>query len=169
MGVAGGGHGIRIDIAHEERFRADWHQEYPAQLRSVDGAVFWSPLVPINEDLGPVRVCIGSHKDGLVPVHTSDPDHPEKSGAYGLVLQDRERRIARYPQVAPLMMPGDLLLMHFLTLHASGINVGKRARWSMQSRMFNFAEPTGRRHGWSGSFATGRDFRALHPSLVVSE
>jgi hypothetical protein len=166
-GIAAGGYGIRIDNPGEESFRADWHQEYPAQLRSVDGAVFWSPLVPIRAEMGPVRVGIGSHADGLVPVLTRDPDHPDKAGAYALILSDRAARVARYPEVAPLTNPGDLLIMDFLTLHASGHNVSDRSRWSMQSRLFNFKEPKGIAHGWSGSYAAGTDFRKIHPELVA--
>lgn len=165
-GVAAGGFGIRIDNPNEEVFRADWHQEYPAQLRSLDGVVFWSPLVPITEDMGPVKICVGSHLDGLVPVVTHDPDHPQKTGAYALVLADREKRVGRYAQVAPLTTPGDLLIMDFLTLHASGYNLAGRSRWSMQSRLFNFREVTGLGHGWKGSFATGVDFGSIHPELV---
>lgn len=167
VGVAGAGYGIRIDNPNEERFRADWHQEYPAQLRSVDGAVFWSPLVPVDESMGPVRLCVGSHVEGLIPVLTHDPDHPDKAGAYALILSDREQRTGRYPQIAPLMSPGDLLVMDFRTIHASGYNVGRRSRWSMQSRLFNFDDPTGRRIGWCGSFAAGQNFRTIHPELVV--
>lgn len=167
VGVAGGGYGIRIDNPGEERFRADWHQEYPAQLRSVDGAVFWSPLVSVEADMGPVRVCVGSQAEGLVPVLTCDPDHPDKAGAYGLTLSDRAERVARYPQIAPLTSPGDLLIMDFLTLHASGHNTSKRSRWSMQSRLFNFREPTGVKHGWKGSYAAGTDFATIHPELVA--
>lgn len=166
-GIAGGGYGIRIDNPGEERFRADWHQEYPAQLRSLDGAVFWSPLVSIEADMGPVRVCVGSQAEGLVPVLTRDPDHPDKAGAYGLVLSDRAARVARYPELAPLTHPGDLLIMDFLTLHASGHNTSRRSRWSMQSRLFNFREPTGVSHAWRGSYAAGTDFTTIHPELVA--
>jgi Phytanoyl-CoA dioxygenase (PhyH) len=166
-GLAAGGYGIRIDNPSEERFRADWHQEYPAQLRSLDGVVFWSPLVSVSEELGPVRFCIGSHRDGPVRVHTSDPDRPDKSGAYGLVLEDRDRRVARYPQIAPLSRPGDLILVDFLTLHASGVNRGQRSRWSMQFRYFNFNEATGIRNGWRGSYAAGVDFAKVHPELLA--
>jgi hypothetical protein len=167
IGIAGGGYGIRIDNPNEERFRADWHQEYPAQLRSVDGAVFWSPLVPVEEASGPVRICVGSHVEGLVPVITHDPKYPHKAGAYALVLSERERRVAKYRQIAPLMNPGDLLVMDFRTIHSSGYNHSSRSRWSMQSRLFNFNDPTGRRIGWSGSFASGQKFQAIHPELVV--
>ncbi len=167
VGIAGGGYGIRIDNPNEEQFKTDWHQEYPAQLRSLDGAVFWSPLVPVTKEMGPVNICVGSHLEGMVPVHTVDPDNPNKSGAYALILSDRENRISRYKQISPLMNPCDLLIMNFLTLHASGQNMGKRARWSMQSRLFNFREKTGLNHGWSGSYAAGKDFSKIHPELIV--
>jgi len=166
-GLAAGGYGIRIDNPSEERFRADWHQEYPAQLRSLDGVVFWSPLVPVDHDLGPVRFCPGSHRDGPVRVHLRDPANPVKTGAYALTLENRDARVARYPQVAPLCRPGDLILVDFLTLHASGVNHALRSRWSMQFRYFNFHEPTGVRIGWRGSYAAGVDFSTLHPELVA--
>jgi hypothetical protein len=165
-GVAAGGYGIRIDIPGEERYRADWHQEYPAQLRSMDGLVFWSPLVPISEAMGPVKICPGSQREGLLPVMTNDPDQPGKGGAYGLVLKGRDDLIMGYQQVAPLTRPGDLIVMDFLTLHASGVNVSDRCRWSMQSRLFNFRDPTGISYGWCGSYAAGIDFQKIHPELV---
>ena len=166
-GMAAGGYGIRIDNPSEERFRADWHQEYPAQLRSLDGVVFWSPLVPVDDDLGPVRFCVGSHRDGPVRVHLRDPANPVKTGAYALTLDDRDLRVARYLQVAPLSRPGDLILVDFLTLHASGVNRSQRSRWSMQFRYFNFHECTGVRIGWRGSYAAGVDFSTLHPEMIA--
>jgi hypothetical protein len=166
-GVAGGGFGIRIDNPGEEKFRAGWHQDYPAQIRSLDGLVFWSSLVPMTLELGPVEFCVGSHKDGLAPVRESDADNPDKTGAYGLTLADEGERVAKYEKAAPLTQPGDLVLVDFLTLHRSGENRANRSRWSMQMRWFNFAEPTGKRLGWPGSFAAGNDLRAVHPDLVV--
>jgi len=168
-GIAAGGYGIRIDNPTEDKFRANWHQEYPAQLRSLDGIVLWSPLVPITEELGPVRICAGSHREGLRPVTRFDPRNPDKQGAYGLTLWDEAAVVNAYEQVAPLSAPGDLIIMDFLTLHESGANHGDSSRWSMQFRYFNFLEPTGHAHGWSGSFAAGVDFASIHPELVVSD
>lgn len=165
-GIAGGGYGIRIDNPNESRFRAQWHQEYPAQLRSMDGLVFWSPLVPVTEDLGPVQFCIGSHRDGAVPVCVGGGS--ERSGAYDLTLENESSVVNQYPHEAPLLGPSDLVVIDFLLLHASGHNRGTRSRWSMQFRYFNFADPVGRRHGWKGSFAAGVDFRSVHPELCVS-
>lgn len=166
-GLAAGGYGIRIDNPNEEKFRAPWHQEYPGQLRSLNGLVYWSPLVEITPDLGPVKIAPKSHKLGPIPVYTKDPKNPEKSGAYALILKDEDELVAKFALDAPLTKPGDLLVMDFLVLHASGQNVGRRSRWSMQLRYFDFSEPTGRKHGWKGSFASGVDFGKIHPELAL--
>lgn len=165
--IVAGGYGIRIDNPQEEKFRAGWHQDYPAQIRSLDGLVFWSPLVAMTPELGPVEFCVGSHRDGLAPVQEMDEANPDKTGAYGLTLVDEEARVANYKKTAPLTEPGDLVLVDFLTLHRSGKNVSDRSRWSLQLRWFNFVEPTGRKLGWPGAYAAGKDLRAVHPELVV--
>lgn len=166
-GIAAGGYGVRIDIPQEERYRAGWHQDYPAQFRSMDGLVFWSPLVPMTKELGPVKICIGSHKDGLVRVHTNDSNRPDKKGAYGLVFENEEEIVKKYESLAPLLSPTDLLILDFLTIHSSGTNVDDRARWSMQIRYFNFREPTGIKLGWVGSFAAGVDVGKIHPDIFI--
>ncbi|MGH8077169.1 MAG: phytanoyl-CoA dioxygenase family protein [Lysobacter sp.] len=164
-GIAGGGYGIRIDNPNEERFRAQWHQEYPSQLRSIDGLVFWSPLLKITPELGPVQFCRGSHIAGPLPVLTKV--EVDKSGAYAVRLKDEAQVLARYEKVAPLTSPGDLVIVDFLTIHASGVNTSQRSRWSLQFRYFNFDDPTGLTHGWKGSFAAGVDFKQIHPELCA--
>ena len=166
-GVAAGGYGIRIDNPGEDRFRAHWHQEYPAQLRSLDGLVYWSPLLAVSEEMGPVRFCLGSHRLG--PVAVTSREEGGRSAAYALVLHQEQERITPFAQVAPLTAPGDLVVVDFLVLHASGYNRAQRSRWSMQLRYFNFNEPTGRAHGWKGSYAAGVDFRNIHPELFIAQ
>lgn len=166
-GIAAGGYGIRIDNPNEERYRAGWHQEYPSQLRSRDGLVFWSPLLPLTPELGPVQFCRGSHTAGLLPVLTKGDG--EKSDAYAVRLKDEASLLARYEKIAPLTSPGDLVIVDFLTLHASGFNASHRSRWSLQFRYFNFDDPTGLAHGWKGSFAAGVDFRQIHPELCADQ
>jgi hypothetical protein len=163
--IAAGGYGIRIDNPQEDRYRAEWHQEYPAQLRSLDGLVFWSPLIRMTAELGPVQFCLRSHLGGAIAVTTQGA--PDKGGAYALRLKDEALHISAYEQIAPLTSPGDLIVTDFLTLHASGFNRSDRSRWSMQFRYFNFDDPTGLKHGWKGSFAAGVDFRQIHPELCA--
>ena len=164
-GVAAAGYGIRIDNPLEDKYRAPWHQDYPAQLRSLDGLVFWSSLVPVTQSLGPVEFCIGSHKNGLASVSTNNPRNPDKSGAYALTIKNEENLIASFPHIAPLTQPGDLIIIDFLTLHRSGLNISERSRWSMQMRYFNFTEPTGIKIAWKGSFASGVKVEEVHPEL----
>ena len=166
-GVAASGYGIRIDNPFEEKFRANWHQDYPSQLRSIDGLVFWSSLVELTEELGPLQIAVGSHKDGLAPMLTRDPDNPEKTGTYALRIKDESERIRRYPQVQGLVAVGDLIVVDFLNLHASGFNRGQRSRWTMQMRYFNYRDPVGQRISWVGSFAAGKSIRDVHPELIA--
>jgi hypothetical protein len=166
-GIAAGGAGIRIDNPREEKYRATWHQEFPAQLRSMDGVVFWSPLLSVTNDMGPVELCPGSHKAGLVPVYEDDGGVGQ-TGAYALRLDREAERLSKYERIAPLTKPGDLLLMDFLTLHASGHNKSDRPRWTMQWRLFNFADPVGIKIGWRGSFAAGVKYQDVLPELVAS-
>lgn len=167
-GVAAGGYGIRIDSPGEAKFRAPWHQEFPAQLRSADGIVFWSPLISITPELGPVELAIGSHAEGMVPVYNDDAGIG-KSGAYALRLDQEEKRLAQYRHAAPLTEPGDLILMDFMTLHQSGKNTSDHPRWSMQWRYFNFADPTGIELSWKGSFAEGQNFAEVAPQLIAGK
>jgi hypothetical protein len=166
-GVASGGFGIRIDNPGEERFRADWHQEYPTQLRSVDGITLWTSLVPVTEDMGPVRFCPGSHRLGMLRVHTRDPANPDKTGAYGLILENRDEIVARFEQEAPLVDPGDLILIDYAVLHASGHNRSSRSRWTLQMRWFNFRDPVGIRSSWRGGIVDGSLLASVHPELVA--
>lgn len=164
--IAAGGFGIRIDNPSEERFRSPWHQEFPAQLRSLDGIVFWTPLIEVTAEMGPVEIAVGSHAEGLIPVR--EERGGDRSGAYALRLDREEERLAKYAKIAPLTQPGDLVLMDFLTMHQSGENRSDRPRWSVQFRYFNFKEPLGRRIDWTGSFAANVDFRKVIPELAAS-
>ena len=159
-GIAAGGYGIRIDNPGEEKFRAQWHQEFPAQLRSSDGMVFWSPMLDISPNMGPVQVLPGSQREGLLDVH-DNAGGVEKAGAYALHLDRESEILSRYTAEAPLLRAGDLLIMHFMTVHQSGFNVSDCPRWSMQFRYFNFADPVGLSFSWKGSFAAGVDFKQV--------
>jgi hypothetical protein len=165
-GIGAASYGIRIDNPREEQYRSHWHQEYLFQPQSLDGIVFWSPLVEVEPEMGPVQICVGSHHDGLSR-YRRGARYADKPGAYQIGLDDEEGTVARYRRVAPLSRPGDLLLMDFLTLHQSGHNVAQRSRWSMQLRYFNFRERHGIDLGWPASVTAGTDIEALFPESFV--
>lgn len=155
-GLAAQSYGIRIDNPDEEKFRSIWHQEFPGQLRSLDGLVFWSPLLAVTPAMGPVEMCVGSHRGGLVRT-SFDDGGVGRYGAYSLRLRDEAQHLGRYEKAAPLTEPGDLLVMDFLTLHQSGFNRADRPRWSMQFRYFNYNDPVGQKINWAGSYTSGVD------------
>lgn len=166
VGIGAASYGIRIDNPGEEKFRSHWHQEFLFQPQSLDGIVMWTPLVKVTPEMGPVQVCVGSHKAGLQR-YTKGGKYADKQGAYQIGLPDEDAAIKPYPLVAPTSGPGDLIIMDFLTLHQSGFNVGHRPRWSMQVRYFNFREPTGIKLGWKPSVTAGSAIETLFPEYFV--
>jgi len=166
--IAAAGYGIRIDNPYEEKYRSLWHYEYRDQLRSTDGIVFWSPLVKLNSQMGPVQICPRSHLGGLRRSYAKDPENPEKTGAYAMRIENEAALIDQYGIVAPLSEPGDLVLMDFLTLHSSGVNISDRSRWSMQFRYFSFEDPSGISINWAGCVASGIQLKDIHPELVIN-
>ena len=168
-GIAAGGFGIRINNPFEEKYRAAWHQEYPGQLRSLNGLVFWSPLINVLPENGPVNILPGSHKEGLFPLIQYETNNQGQTGGYAARLHNEQALVSKYEMISPCTKPGDLLIMDFMVLHQSGINNSNRALWSMQFRWFDFSEPVGRKHNWIGSYASGVDFADVHPELCVNQ
>ena len=149
----------RMDLPNEDKFRTFWHQEFPAQLRSSKGIVFWTPLLEVTELLGPVEICKASHTEGYKEVFNEGSGG--KTGAYSLRLTNEKQLVEKFIKVAPLTKPGDLILMDYYTLHRSGKNKANHPRWSIQFRYFDFNNKFGRETSWKGSFAEGIDFKKI--------
>lgn len=165
-GIGTDSYGIRIDNPNEDKFRSHWHQEFMFQPQSIDGVVFWTPLLPVTEDLGPVIVLPKSHNDGLC-LYAKGTTYAEKVGAYQIGLHEEEKVVEKYDQTAPITEPGDLLLMDFLTIHGSGVNRSARSRWSVQSRFFNYCDPVGAKIGWKASVTSGTNIEHVFPDNFV--
>ncbi len=156
-GVCGNGFGVRIDIPGETQYEAPWHQEFPTQMRSQDGLIFWTPLIRMTREMGPVKLCVGSHQYG--PIDVEMDAEGGQSGAYALRLANESEVVSRYAVDQPLAEPGDVLLVDWMTIHASARNQSRRARWSIQSRYFNFSDPLGVKLEWRGSFSEGKNIQ----------
>lgn len=166
-GIGAASYGIRIDNPNEDKFRSHWHQEFLYQPQSIDGIVFWTPLVPVLDDMGAVIILPKSHRNGLC-VYSRGDAYAHKQGAYQIGIHDEGKVVSNYQQIAPLTVPGDLLIMDFLTIHGSGENRSPRSRWSIQSRFFNYRDPVGMKLGWKASITTGTNVEELFPDNFVS-
>ena len=165
-GIGKGSYGIRIDNPMEEEYRSQWHQEFVFQPQSIDGIVFWTPLVKVSAEMGAVVACAGSHKNGLCQ-YTKSGVYSGKSGAYKIGIYNDDEVVAGYKHLAPLTNPGDLIIMDYLTIHQSGFNVSNSARWSVQSRFFNFNDAVGMEIGWKGSVTAGAAIENIFPDNFV--
>jgi len=168
-GTAPGSNGVRIDRPGDDRRLAPWHQEFQYQFRSLDGVTFWMPLVPVTAEMGPVVLARGSHRNGVEPlIDVSGRGESEMAtGAYqSLRLEDEVSIPERYELCAPVSNPGDLFAFDFLTLHASGANVGTRARWTAQIRYFNFSDEYGASIRWMGGLKHGTTLAGANALLA---
>lgn len=170
FGVAKNGCGIRIDNPGDIKFKTNWHQDYSGQLRSPRGITIWSPLVDITPELGPITFARGSHLGGVFPIHTVDKRYPDiKVDADAYTLENEEERMSKFDHDQPLLNVGDAVFIDFLNVHKSGDNIADHSRWSMQLRYFDFTEPVGASHGWSGGVRSGVDFKTIHPEMFAGE
>lgn len=162
------GSGIRMDHPGEDQFLSPWHQEYPSHLNSLDLLTLWIPLVPVDEIVGSVIFCPGSHGNGLLPVYLDDPLNANRNGSKATEIADLDRYVAEYPETSVDTTPGDIVALHGLTLHRSRPNASMRTRWSIQLRYFNFRDAQGRRMFWTGGMLAGVDLQAVHPEAVIA-
>jgi len=170
FGIGKNACGIRIDDPGDIKFKTNWHQDYSGQLRSPRGITIWSPLVDITPELGPITFARGSHFEGAFPIHTVDRNYPDlKVDADAYTFANEEERMAKYNHDRPLLNVGDAVFIDFLNAHKSGDNTSNHSRWSMQLRYFDFTEPVGIGHGWSGGVRSGVDFKSVHPEMYAGE
>ncbi len=161
VGFAPRGYGIRMDHPNEEKFLTQLHQDYISQLCSQHGVVFWSPLRHTDQPLGPVKIFLKSHKDGVFPIIKHE--HSSK----GLQIQNEDALRNRFECITPEVGVGDCVIIHYLTLHESSPNLTQKTRWAMLSRYFDFNHPSGAAYGWKGGIQEGNFFDQVHPELTV--
>lgn len=159
FGFANRGYGMRMDNPNEDIFLTQWHQDYVSQLCSKNGIVLWSPLRNVNAEIGPVQICSGSHKSGVFPIVC------DGAGSHGLKIKNEKEVLNQYTIVVPECKVGDLVVIDYLTLHASSANRSNFTRWAMISRYFDFLDETGRSYGWKGGLQEGNSFENIHPEL----
>ena len=159
IGVASRGWGVRIDYPGDISHRTQLHQEFVSQLCGPQGVVLWTPLRDVTRELGPVIYYPGSHSMGLLPleVHGAASQDQRIRNCGGL----RASLAFEQPEIAA----GDLLILDFLTLHESGLNVGQVPRWSLTTRLFNAGDEASIEMRWRGGIQEGNTLKDLPPTV----
>ena len=164
IGIAHGGIGFRINNPKEKKFLAKWHQEFPVQLRSEKGIVLWSPIQKVTKEMGPVNILESSHKSGIHKVKLKGNNN--LNSAYNVEIQEIDKLCKNFKKIHPLSSPGDVLLLDFLTIHKSGINISKLPLISMQIRYFSFDESSGKKIGWCSGVNNINKLSKYYPNIL---
>ncbi|MGI8450465.1 MAG: phytanoyl-CoA dioxygenase family protein [Streptosporangiaceae bacterium] len=99
------------------------HRDYEG-FRIPDMLISWIPLVECSAGSGALWVCRGSHRDGMAPCPPFTPG-------------DARWQTASY-------RPGDVLVLHCYSAHASAPNTGERFRLSIDFRWQRASYPVQR-------------------------
>jgi Phytanoyl-CoA dioxygenase (PhyH) len=108
------------------------HQDFRYLQGSPDFVICWVPLGAYREQHGGLRVLSASHHEGLRPVQTRGDQL-----AVPVLASDPRWRAAAY-------RPGDVLMMHGLTIHGALANRGTRPRLTLDFRFQAVRDPIAR-------------------------
>lgn len=135
---------LRMDLPQEDEFLFHWHQDSTYLLGSANALTYWIPLVPVSRaTVGSIAVIPGSQRAGIRAYRTSF-DAAGGPPAWRS-LSPKDVHLHRDPDPAEAVdivaEPGDIVVFSQLLLHASLPNRGAAARWTVQVRHADLAEP----------------------------
>lgn len=117
-------------------FNTPWstppHQDYPNNQGTEDLFACWMPLGDCPIEQGPLAICPGSHKRGLLPLKYA-------LGAGHRQVYDPEQE--DFDWVSGPMDVGDVLIFHSLTVHRSLPNQSSQLRLSADFRYQRDGDP----------------------------
>lgn len=102
------------------------HQDLFYVKGERDTFTSWIPLGDYPPEQGGLQVAPQTHFEGLLPTQSND------EGRFGCAAI--EERLSGFSWCKAHYRPGDLLIMHSLTIHRSGINETKQFRLSLDCR-----------------------------------
>jgi hypothetical protein len=118
--------------------------------------------------MGPIQICLGSHKNGLLKYKENLSKNEVTGNAYSLIFDEDANDLNKFNIVEPLAKVGDLVVMDYLTVHQSGFNRSNTSRWTMQMRYFNFQDSLGTTLGWRNSIKSGADIQDFMQTYALS-
>ncbi len=153
---------IKSDLPHSYSGVFPWHQDYPPQMDSSDGLIFWCPIQSVAADMT-LLLAPGSHSLGLLPCKWVG-DKPGYS-YYELASPEISNR---FPVVAVPVEKGDVVVCSTMCLHASQVNRGPYTRWTPIFRFGNFKDDLAVKKNWPGSLYEGYSFAKICPEMVTN-
>jgi ectoine hydroxylase-related dioxygenase (phytanoyl-CoA dioxygenase family) len=159
------GWGLRIDYPKDTKHSTPLHQDYHTQLGSTDGIVIWVPLTDVEANMGPLIFYPTSDKLGTQKVKKI----VNASLSTDLELDVSNSTLANFSMRQPEVKAGTAVVINYLLLHKSGMNLSNKCRWSILSRWFNFENSEAINRGWHGGIQEGFRFEDVYPELKIPE
>ncbi|MET0183010.1 MAG: phytanoyl-CoA dioxygenase family protein, partial [Caulobacterales bacterium] len=146
-----------------------WHQDYPYNMLAMNAATAWIPIRPVTGDMG--RLNVRTPLAGLQPIAYDEEAKQQFHNSRYIGIKDLDARGAAWDReavIAPDMYPGDLLLLHALSLHKSGANRSMCSRWVATARYGPFMDDALYERTWFTARAKYPDiFKHHHPDLFT--
>ncbi len=115
--------------------RTAFHQDYGYfKLEGWNGCVMWIPFDPVDQERGAVQYIRGSHQWGDIYRPNWFFCQDAFDGSQGTDLPDIEGTIDNYDVVSFDVMPGDVIVHHFRTVHGAGGNRSPYPRRALSLR-----------------------------------
>lgn len=116
---------LRIDAQQDMSRFIGWHQELTYALQSNPGMTIWVPITKVTAKMGPLRIVPNTHNK-VVPIELD----MSKNRITEIIRPIPDSAFTGMEIINPETEPGDGILLHGLTFHASGINYDPdHARW----------------------------------------
>jgi ectoine hydroxylase-related dioxygenase (phytanoyl-CoA dioxygenase family) len=158
---------MRVDRPDSAITNLEWHQDYPYNMLAMNAATAWMPIRPVTQGMGRPRLI--PRLGPLLPIVYDEAAkrHFHNSRYIGIDGLDAvNEALERDAVAAPDMQPGDLLLIHALCLHRSGVNTSARSRWVATARYGPFMDDALCARTWFTVRAKYPDlFRSIHPDM----
>ncbi len=132
------GENIRMDLPNDKLHHLEWHQDRSYYFQNRDGnkgLVLWIPLINLKKNIGPLRVCVSSHKDGFLDNYKKFRKNSKHSFQRKIYLKKK------YKVFSESLQEGDVIFMNKNTIHASGVNKSDFIRFSLQVRVHDLMDP----------------------------
>ena len=123
---------LRMDGPNDNKNTYGWHQERSYyKMNSKSGGIFvWIAMVDMTKDIGPLEICIGSHKNGFIK-----PKNKKNSkGSLQKIVPDAKVKKYKNKVISVKMKAGDAIFSNMNTFHKSGKNISDIFRLSLISR-----------------------------------
>lgn len=123
---------IRMDGPNDDKNTYGWHQErsYYNMNGKTGGIFVWIALVDMTKNLGPLEICIGSHKKGFI----KSKNKKKFKGSLQKIVPASEIKKYKNKILSVKMKAGDAIFCNMNTFHKSGSNISDVFRLSLISR-----------------------------------